>query len=64
MPFSAKGIKMEYRVYGSGTGAPRDFNMVAVAGKDGQADEAMDGANNQILGADREKAFGDMMQYM
>ena len=62
--FQKKGSKIEYRVYRSGYGAPRDFYMVAVAAKDGQTYEAMDAANNQLLGADGEKVFGDMMQYV
>ncbi len=62
--FQQKGSKMEYRIYRSGFGAPRDFFMVAVAAKDGQTFEAMDAANNALLGADGEKDFGDMLQYV
>ena len=62
--FQQKGSKMEYRIYRSGFGTSESFYMVAIAAKDGADFEAMDTANNKLLGADGEKIFGDMMKYV
>jgi hypothetical protein len=62
--FQQKGSKMEYRIYRSGFGANGAFYMVAIAAKDGGDFEAMDAANNKLIGPDAEKLFGDMMKYV
>ena len=62
--FVKKGSKMDYRIYRSGFGTRGQFFMVAIAAKDGADYEAMDAANNALLGPEAEKTFGEMMKYI
>ena len=58
--FARKGSKEYYRVYRSGFGAPNEYYMVAVSAKDAADQGTMASENTKLLGAEGEKAFGEL----
>lgn len=58
--FAKKGSKEYYRIYRSGFGTPNEYYMVAVSAKNAADQEAMASANNELLGDEGKKAFGEL----
>jgi hypothetical protein len=58
--FATKGSKVYYRVYRSGFGANGEYYMVAIASKDPVDDAQKGQANNELIGEDGQKLFGEL----
>jgi len=55
-----KGSKVFYRVYRSGFGANGEYYMVAIAAKDSEHYAKRGNENQEILGDERKKVFGEL----
>ncbi|TVZ59831.1 hypothetical protein NA63_2371 [Flavobacteriaceae bacterium MAR_2010_105] len=62
--FASKNSKMYYRVYHSGFGSKDAFFLVAISSKDDVDHAQMSKANDELLGEDAGKVFGNMMKYV
>lgn len=60
--FASKGSKFYYRVYKSGFGTRGEFYMVAVAAKNATDYSAKVTANNELLGDEWPKLYGELRQ--
>lgn len=62
--YEKKGSKEHFRVYRNGFGSPGDYYLVVISAKDGQSYEKTSDETYKLLGAEGEKLFGDLMQYV
>jgi hypothetical protein len=62
--FVSKESKMYYRIYHSGFGSKDSFFLVAISSKDDLEYAKMSKANDELLGEDSGKVFGNMMKYI
>lgn len=60
--FESKGAKMHYRVYRSGFGTRGEFYMVAIAAGDAADYATKIEENNQMMGEDWQKTYGEFME--
>ncbi|MCG9972734.1 hypothetical protein [Christiangramia crocea] len=62
--FADKGSKMHYRIYHSGFGNMGNYYVAVISAKDAQDYDRMSDENNKLLGADGQKLFEEMFDYV
>lgn len=62
--FANKGSEMHYRIYHSGFGNVGNYYVAVISAKDAQDYDRMSAENDKLLGAEGQKLFDEMFQYV
>ena len=62
--FASKNSKMHYRIYRSGFGTMGDYYTAVISAKDAMEYDTMSKDNDDLLGEDGQKLFGEVFEYV